>query len=157
MTGGSRTALAIALQQRPMPTKGLLCQQDDATQTEAFRRAYSRMNLHTAAGGLGVRKWETYCDAAYVGCWAQSWQVSQLKLGGTIVSVLPSLAKVIEEAHLLREATAHGWAHHLTAILPGLAARGRERYKVAAYREGIVCVYEELCLYSMVIFSPLTK
>eukprot|EP01048_Picozoa_sp_COSAG05_P010449 COSAG05_NODE_921_length_6590_cov_2.081985_3_plen_148_part_00 len=101
-----------------MPTEGLLCKQDEANQTDAFRRVYSRMNLHTAAGGLGVRKWETYCDAAYVGSWAQSWQVSQLKLGGTIVSVLPSLTKVIEEAHMLREATAHGWAHHLTAILP---------------------------------------
>ena len=29
---GIRTALAMALQQQPMPTEGLLCQQDDATQ-----------------------------------------------------------------------------------------------------------------------------
>jgi hypothetical protein len=44
--------------------------------------------------------------------------VSQLKLGDAVVSVLPSLAQVIKEAHLLRMATVHDWAHELTAVLP---------------------------------------
>eukprot|EP01047_Picozoa_sp_COSAG01_P112330 COSAG01_NODE_41087_length_456_cov_0.571429_1_plen_112_part_10 len=57
-----------------------------------------------------------YCDAAYIGCWAQAWKVTQRKMGDTVVCVLPALAAVLEEATMLRSAQEFQWTAQLGLV-----------------------------------------
>ena len=118
---GVRNAVAVALQQMPMPT-GPLCDADPAAASESFQSAWPRMTLHTAARGLGLREWSNYSNAAYIGCWAQAWKVTQRKLDDTVICVLPALAHVLEEADLFRSVREHGHAHmfHITDMAKSL-------------------------------------
>ena len=98
---GIKATMAIMLHQMTLPS-GSLCDADTSEATDSFNQVWPRMTLHTAAKGLGLRQWSDYSDAAYVGCWAQAWKETQVKLDDTIVCVLPALAEVVEEAELQR-------------------------------------------------------
>eukprot|EP01047_Picozoa_sp_COSAG01_P039245 COSAG01_NODE_3231_length_6380_cov_50.310142_1_plen_110_part_00 len=53
-----------------------------------------------------MRQWENYCDAAHIGCWAQAWKVTQRKIGGVTVCVMPALAQTLQAADQFRSARA---------------------------------------------------
>eukprot|EP01050_Picozoa_sp_SAG11_P046781 SAG11_NODE_24128_length_377_cov_3.870504_1_plen_75_part_10 len=70
--------------------------------TQSFQIGWQRMTLHTAGRGLGMREWSNYSDAAYIGCWAEAWKVTQRQVGGKAICVFPALAKTLEEADMFR-------------------------------------------------------
>jgi hypothetical protein len=102
---GIKVAMAVALEQMQLPA-GLLSEAEATEATESFQQGWGRMTLHTGAGGLGMRQWENYCDAAYIGCWAQAWKVTQRKIGGVTVCVMPALAQTLQVADQFRSARA---------------------------------------------------
>eukprot|EP01050_Picozoa_sp_SAG11_P013805 SAG11_NODE_1641_length_4530_cov_6.481607_5_plen_470_part_01 len=109
---GIQAAMAVALEQMPMP-KGPLAAADLSEATQSFQTGWQRMTLHTAGRGLGMREWSNYSDAAYIGCWAQAWKVTQRQVGGKAICVFPALAKTLEEADMFRSARAFGWTHQI--------------------------------------------
>jgi hypothetical protein len=104
---GIRATLAVVLGQADMPPVGTaMADVPVDAATAAYCESYPRLVLPRWCGGLGVRRWAPYADAAYVGAWVRSWASSFVEVGGANVCVFPVLQRAIDSAVEALETTA---------------------------------------------------